>query len=501
MSFLKLTGALLALATSLVHVAATPVDFASHPKNATVLILGGGVTGVIAARSLAQKGITSFIIVEARSELGGRAQDAKFGAKGKEVTVELGCNWVQGTQTGDGLANPIWGLVKKHNVKVQNNDWDNITTYDMTGANDYTDLFFESEDAYTTLTVGAGTRVDKKLVDATGRVGYALTGWKPQTPQARASEYYQFDWEYAQTPEQSSWIASSWGNNFTYDPDVGGFGGDNLMAIDQRGFKTFIQAEAATFLKPNQVMFNSTVTNITYSNSGVNVTLKDGRFLLADYAITTFSVGVLQNDDVGFSPPLPDWKEEAIQSIVMATYTKIFFQFDHDFWFDTQMGLYADEERGRYPVWQTLDHVDFLPGSGVVFVTTTGDYSIRIESLPDSQVKAEVLGVLQTMFPHVKIPEPLDFMFPRWNANPLFRGSYSNWPPSFFSQHHQNLRANVGRLWFSGEAMSLKYFGFLHGAYFEGERAGFLLAECIKGGSCVEDQVTQDVTNCAPYKI
>lgn len=55
-----------------------------------------------------------------------------------------------------------------------------------------------------------GTRVDKQLVDSTGRVGYALTGWKPTTPQARASEYYQFDWEYAQTPEQSSWIASSW---------------------------------------------------------------------------------------------------------------------------------------------------------------------------------------------------------------------------------------------------------------------------------------------------
>lgn len=89
------------------------------------------------------------------------------------------------------------------------------------------------------------------------------------------------------------------------------------MAIDQRGFKTFIQAEAETFLKPNQLMLNSLVTNIAYSTSGVNVTLKDGRFLLADYAISTFSVGVLQNDDVSFSPPLPDWKQEAIGSIDM----------------------------------------------------------------------------------------------------------------------------------------------------------------------------------------
>ena len=35
------------------------------------------------------------------------------------------------------------------------------------------------------------------------------------------------------------------------------------------------------------------------------------------------------------------------------------------------MALYADKERGKYPVWQSLDHVNFLPGSGVVFVTVT----------------------------------------------------------------------------------------------------------------------------------
>lgn len=70
------------------------------------------------------------------------------------------------------------------------------------------------------------------------------------------------------------------------------------------------------------------------------------------------------------------------------------------------------------------------------------------------------MGVLRTMFPNVTIPDPIAFHFPRWARDPLFRGSYSNWPSSFFSQHHQNLRATVGsRLWFAGEATSQKYFG------------------------------------------
>lgn len=143
------------------------------------------------------------------------------------------------------------------------------------------------------------------------------------------------------------------------------------------------------------------------------------------------------------------------------------------------MGLYADLERGKYPVWQSLDVKGFLPGSGILFVTVTvrtalhpllflplshffiqGDYSKRIEALPDSQVQSEVLNILQLMFPNTTIPTPTDFFFPRWNANPLFRGSYSNMPAAFIPAHQDNLRATVeNRLWFAGEATSFKYYG------------------------------------------
>lgn len=90
---------------------------------------------------------------------------------------------------------------------------------------------------------------------------------------------------------------------------------------------------------------------------------------------------------------------------------------------------------------------------------TQGDFSKRIEALTDQQVQDEVMGVLRSMYPDITIPDPLDFTFPRWHTDPLYRGSYSNWPASFFSQHHDNLRANVERLYFAGEATSQKYFG------------------------------------------
>lgn len=80
--------------------------------------------------------------------------------------------------------------------------------------------------------------------------------------------------------------------------------------------------------------------------------------------------------------------------------------------------------------------------------------------MSDELVKAEALAVLRSMYPNTTIPEPEAFYFPRWLSDPLYRGSYSNWPSSFLRDHHTNLRATVGqRLWFGGEATSFKYYG------------------------------------------
>ena len=169
----------------------------------------------------------------------------------------------------------------------------------------------------------------------------------------------------------------------------------------------------------------------------------------------------------------------------MGTYTKIFLQFPHVFWPKaTQFFLYADPStRGYYPVWQSLDAPGFLPGSGIIFVTVVDQQAYRAERMSDAAVKAEVMEVLYRMFGQPNVPEPIAFMFPRWSSTPWAYGSYSNWPPGMTLEMHENLRANVGRLWFAGEATSAEYYGFLHGAYFEGQEAGWKVAGCVMNGS------------------
>ena len=82
----------------------------------------------------------------------------------------------------------------------------------------------------------------------------------------------------------------------------------------------------------------------------------------------------------------------------------------------TQFFLYADPyERGRFPVFQSLDGPGFLEGSGIIFVTVVQEQSYKIESQSDEDIKEEVLSILRKMFGSEKVPEPTAFLTTRWS--------------------------------------------------------------------------------------
>ncbi|PWY75684.1 FAD/NAD(P)-binding domain-containing protein [Aspergillus eucalypticola CBS 122712] len=91
-----------------------------------------------------------------------------------------------------------------------------------------------------------------------------------------------------------------------------------------------------------------------------------------------------------------------------------------------------------------LDVPGVLEGSNILVVTVVNDQAHRVERQSEAKTQSEIM-----------------------ESN----GSYSNWPPAVSANTHRNLRANVGRVLFAGEATSPKFSGFLHGAYYEGKRA------------------------------
>ena len=93
---------------------------------------------------------------------------------------------------------------------------------------------------------------------------------------------------------------------------------------------------------------------------------------------------------------------------------------------------------GHYTVWQNLNAPGYLfkASDNVLMVTTTDKASQRIERMADTQVQKEIMAVLQRMFPSTPIEAPTDILIPRWHQNPLFHGSYSNWPIGASKKHH-----------------------------------------------------------------
>ena len=121
-----------------------------------------------------------------------------------------------------------------------------------------------------------------------------------------------------------------------------------------------------------------------------------------------------------------------------------------------------------------------------IAVTVTDDMADRVVQQNKSVKMGEIMEVLRTIILcGNNIPEPTTLLFNNWLEDPLFRGTYSNWPLGVTDQTYKELNSPEGRLYFSGEGTSAKYNGYIHGALFSGiDTANLVGSEIFSGVSC-----------------
>ena len=232
----------------------------------------------------------------------------------------------------------------------------------------------------------------RNMPDVPARVGLQLMGWESRRPIEKVLEYFKLDFEHAKQPELV--------------PLYQLFNrGKDFFVSDTRGLWSLFEDLYKPLMR--HVLMQRTVQNITYSANSVEVHTESNETFVSNYALCTFSTGVLASDMVAFNPPLPEWKKEAIYKNPMSVYTKIFLKFPVKFWDDHEYILYASKQRGYFPVFQNLDRPDILPnGSNILLITVTGDEGRRIEEQTDSETKAEIMELLRRIYGE-SIPNPI----------------------------------------------------------------------------------------------
>ncbi|KAL9688496.1 hypothetical protein QQ045_032918 [Rhodiola kirilowii] len=413
-------------------------------KNPSVIIVGAGMSGISAAKTLSDAGIKDFLILEATDRVGGRIKKQKFAG----LSIEVGANWVEGVGSST-QTNPIWTMANDLKLKTFYSNYENLSanTYLQTGlmnqaaAQKTFDLADEVSEGITKVSTILSA---KKQEDISILAAQRLKNKVPSTAVEMAYDYYTYDYEFAEPPRVTSL------QNTEPLATFANFGEDLYFVADPRGYEAVVHHVGQKFLtykngvvNDPRVLLNKVVVEIRHSPSGVIIKTEDGSIYRSDYAMVSVSVGVLQTKLIDFVPDLPAWKLLAIYQFDMGVYTKIFVKFPSVFWptgNGTEFFLYAHEKRGYYPIWQQFEAQ--YPGSNVLLVTVTDDESRRIEQQADSETQAEIMGVLKEMFGK-NIPEPTDILVPKWWSNRFYKGTFSNWPIGVTRYEYDQLRVKI----------------------------------------------------------
>lgn len=423
-------------------------------KDADVLILGAGMAGISAAKTLSDAGVNNLIIFEGRSEIGGRMRSQLLEHSG--VRIELGANWIENLDKNNLDAHPLWQLAKQCGGlggSFQDDIFfENIHAFDDNGKNLTNNSIFRSRlndlinirRKIKSYLINA-TRDHIKLLDVSARSALQQFGWTPKTSIDKAIDWLGSDWEITCPPENASFL-------FNY-PAAHDF---MYFVTDQKqGYAKLVHCLADSFLTPKdgRLHLDTTVQKIDWDDNCVCVTVaKDEtkKQYCANSAILTFSVGVLKKSQITFSPALPAAKLTAISKIGIGHYLKVFLEFDKIFWIHDKVHtiLHVSKDRGYFVHFQSL--TQNIPGNpAILLATLTGDIACNLSA---KQIKSQVIEVLRRMF-NYSVPEPIAVTIPDWCTNPFYHGMYSYRANGFTQSDLDALRLHTGSLYFAGEAL------------------------------------------------
>ncbi|MDJ0842218.1 MAG: FAD-dependent oxidoreductase [Acidobacteriota bacterium] len=423
----------------------------------SVVVVGAGMSGLAAARSLHDRGF-NVTVLEASDRIGGRIHtNRELG-----FAVDLGASWIHGPKR-----NPISKLADAAGAERFSTDWDDLAVFDHDGR------------ALSLWTIASMSirfeRIMKRAaalaanldedISLQAALDKLLQGQELTEREARLLDFMvsmQINVETAAEPKNLGITGEYAADEFRGGDQLFPGGYDQLIVHLSRGL---------------DIRTGHKVTSVDYSGRDVVVATDRGSFR-ADYALVTVSVGVLKAGYIGFTPELPAEKRASIQRIHMGLLNKIVLDFEPSGpWAPKNeiLGLISSLKC------EHLYAVNMFPATGTrtLIVFAGADFARSLENESDAALIERVMSALREAY-GVDFPEPRGHLITRWHNNSLTHGSYSYLPPGSTSADRNRLAAPVAdKVFFAGEATHAKYPATVHGAYLSGIREADRIADLV----------------------
>jgi monoamine oxidase len=406
----------------------------------TVVVIGGGISGLAAAKKLKEKGFT-VIVLEAQEKVGGRIRtDRSLG-----VAFDEGASWIHGP-----IGNPITSLASIAGANTFLTSDDSVEVFNTNGIA-YSDTVLTStekqfESALNTVrSAGTQTKSFQTVFNSLYPTQANDKLWKYML-----SAYLEFD-----TGGDISKLSSKF-----FDDDEAYSGADVIITNGYDKITDYLTTGL-------DIRLNTRVSSINYANAKVGITA-NGNKIEADYVVVSVPLGVLKNNAISFSPALPTNKINAISNSNIGNVNKFLLVWNTPFW-DTKLQYigYTPETKGKFNYF--LNIKKFTSSNGLM-TFAFGDYATVTESMADSQIISEIMLHLKGIYGN-SIPNPSNFLRTKWGQNINSYGTYSYATNNSTSADFDTLANEVNnKVFFAGEHTEREYRGTVHGAYLSGIR-------------------------------
>jgi monoamine oxidase len=437
--------------------------------DADIIIVGAGAAGLAAAIELQSTNLT-FLIVEARNRIGGRAYTDQ--ETFTPSPIDLGASWIHSY----GPDNVLYDYHQSFNVNQNKNK--------MVGDRlqlDYDGQPFESgaifqarticSKIYRQLELYTYNKHDKKHTEDQSIEQVMQSEYERLVPTdgpvKRLVDLYMSGEEQFDGSSLTHLSAKYWETG-------AGSGCDHWVTY---GYGSLIEQIAK---KHNlSIRLNTLVTQINTTDPdriAVTISNDSSSILYCRRIIITIPLGCLKRETILFEPPLPDWKREAINKMGLGLMNKLILQFSNDFWGPDVRGILhaCNERRGRFRL-----TICIPPPENILILFVTGTFALELEQLTDAQTLEQIMKFLRQIFPKQTIPDPIKYKFTRWAQDPLAYGAYSNFAVHTGPHTIEQLAKETsnGRVQWAGEHANIDdgtedwAYACVHSAFQSGQRA------------------------------